>query len=106
MNLSPQKREHIRWFHRAGLSLLVPVLTFVLAIMSLIMGNESGIGAAMDLDHLEYIKLRLEDTDSKPCFREPYPKPINNAKCNATTRCLLCPFLFGMVTKGMANYKY
>ena len=30
MNLSPQKREHIRWFYRVGLSLLVPVLTFVL----------------------------------------------------------------------------
>lgn len=43
MNLSPQKREHIRWFYRVGLSLLVPVLTFVLAIMSLIMENESGI---------------------------------------------------------------
>ena len=43
MNLSPKKREHIRWFHRVGLSLLAPVLTFVLAIMSLIMGNESGI---------------------------------------------------------------
>ena len=43
MNLSPQKREHIRWFYRVGLSLLVPVLTFVLTIMSLIMENESGI---------------------------------------------------------------
>lgn len=43
MNLSPQKREHIRWFYRVGLSLLVAVLTFVLTIMSLIMENESGI---------------------------------------------------------------
>ena len=43
MNLSPQKREHIRWFYRVGLSLLAPVLTFVLTIMSLIMENESGI---------------------------------------------------------------
>ena len=40
MNLSPQKREHIRWFYRVGLSLLVPVLTFVLTIMSLIMEAE------------------------------------------------------------------
>ena len=40
MNLSPQKREHIRWFYRVGLSLLVPVLTFVLTIMSLIMEND------------------------------------------------------------------
>ena len=36
----------------------------------------------MDLDHPEYIKLRLEDTGSKLCFRE--PQPTNNAKCNAT----------------------
>ena len=43
MNLSPQKREHFRWFYSVGLSLLVPVLTFVLTIMSLIMENESGI---------------------------------------------------------------
>lgn len=39
----------------------------------------------MDLDHPEYIKLRLEDTASKPCFREPYPKSINDIKCNTTT---------------------
>ena len=36
----------------------------------------------MDLDHPEYIKLRLEDADSKPCFREPLP--IYNVKCNST----------------------
>lgn len=36
------------------------------------------------MDHPEYIKLRLEDADSKPCFRKPYPKPVNNTKRNAT----------------------
>lgn len=40
MNLSPQKREHIRWFYRVGLSLLVPVLTFVLTITSLDKGTQ------------------------------------------------------------------
>lgn len=60
----------------------------------------------MDLDHPEYIKLRLEDTASKPCFREPYPKSINDIKCNTTTDAFCVHFLFGLDTEGMTNYKY
>ena len=55
MNLSPKKGEHIRWFHRAGLSLLAPVLTFVLAIMSLIMGNESGIAVGNSIRKAAFV---------------------------------------------------
>ena len=55
MNLSPQKREHIRWFYRVGLSLLVPVLTFVLTIMSLIMENESGIAVGNSIRKAAFV---------------------------------------------------
>ena len=60
----------------------------------------------MDLDHPEYIKLRLEDADSKLCFRKPYPKPVNNTKRNATPDAFCVHFLFGLDTEGMTNYKY
>lgn len=44
MNLSPEKKERVRWFHRVGLSVFTPVLSFVFAFASLILsicGNEN-----------------------------------------------------------------
>ena len=36
MDLSPKKREHIRWFHRLGFQLRAPVIAFVFACASLL----------------------------------------------------------------------
>lgn len=55
----------------------------------------------MDLDHPEYIKLRLEDADSKPCFRKPYPKPVNNTKRNATPDAFCVRFCLGRAQKAL-----
>ena len=37
MNLSPKKRGHIRWFHKAGLSVIYPVFSFAASFASLIL---------------------------------------------------------------------
>ena len=69
MELPPQAEAQIR--PRSGLALKHSIT--VLNTPGTVDAGYRGeaIGVAMDLDHPEYIKLRLEDTGSKLCFREP-----------------------------------
>ena len=54
MNLSPEKEERVRWFHKAGLSVLLPVITFALAVASLIIGDENGIVAGRSIRRVAF----------------------------------------------------
>lgn len=54
MNLSLEKKERFRWFHKAGLSVLLPVITFALAVASLIIGDENGIVAGRSIRRVAF----------------------------------------------------